>query len=89
MAPDDANYQQTLAHLYEQSGNRDQAVKIYQHLAARRMNDPHTLYKLGTYAEQQGHLTRAVSYYRRALRLSPGNTGFRQALELALQQAAK
>lgn len=89
LAPDDANYQQTLAHLYEQSGNRDQAVKICQHLAARRMNDPHTLYKLGTYAEQQGHLTRAVSYYRRALRLSPGNTGFRQALELALQQAAK
>ncbi|WP_089942145.1 O-antigen ligase family protein [Candidatus Entotheonella palauensis] len=89
LAPDDAKYQQTLARLYEQSGYRDQALKIYQRLAAHRADDPHTFYKLGTYAQQQGHLTRAVAYYRRALRLSPGNAGFRKALDGALQQSAK
>lgn len=89
LAPDEAKYQRTLARLYERSGNRDQAVQIYQRLADRRADDPHTFYKLGIYAQQQGHLTRAVAYYRRALRLSPGNTGFRKALDLALQQTTK
>ncbi len=89
LAPDEAKYQRTLAHLYEQSGHRDKAVQIYQQLAVHRMNDPHTFYKLGIYAGEQGQLTRAVSYYRRALRLSPNNTGFRKALDLALKQTTK
>lgn len=87
--PRTTKYQETLAHLYEQSGNRDQAVQIYRRLASHRTDDPHAFYKLGTYAQQQGHLARAVAYYRRALRLNPDHTGFQKALELALQQSAK
>jgi tetratricopeptide (TPR) repeat protein len=89
LAPDNATYRQTLARFYEQNGDRDKAVKIYRRLTSRQANDPDAFYQLGTYAEQQGQLTRAVAYYRRALHLHPGHAPSQKALELALQQAAE
>jgi tetratricopeptide (TPR) repeat protein len=87
LAPDDAKYQQILARLYEQNGDRDKAIKLYQLLTSRRTDDPLPFYKLGTYAQEQGQITRAVAYYRRAVRLKPDHLPFQRALKLALQQA--
>ncbi len=89
LVPEHVGYQQALARLYENSGQRDEAVQIYQRLASYRTDDPQPFYKLGTFAQQQGHLSRAVTYYRRAVRLKPGHIGFRRALDRALEEIAK
>lgn len=89
LAPDHLPYQQALARLYEQNGNREKAIQTYQMLASRQTDDPHAFYKLGTYAQEQGQLTRAVAYYRRAVRLKPNYLPFQRALKTALQQATQ
>jgi tetratricopeptide (TPR) repeat protein/O-antigen ligase len=89
IAPDHLPYQQVLARFYELNGNREQAIQSYQRLASRSAADPHAFYKLGTYAQEQGQLTRAVAYYRRAVHLKPDYLPFQRALKMALQQAAQ
>jgi tetratricopeptide (TPR) repeat protein len=85
LAPDPTAYQRTLATLYERHGEPGKAVQLYQLIAARRADDPDAFYKLGTYAQAQGQLTRAVAYYRRAVHLNPHHLPFQMALKLALQ----
>ena len=87
--PDNMQYQKVLAHFYEQNDSRDKALQVYQLLASRWADDPHAFYKLGTYAQEQGQLTRAVAYYRRAVRLKPDHLPFQRALQMALQQVTK
>jgi tetratricopeptide (TPR) repeat protein len=89
IAPDNLQYQRALAHFYEHNDNRDKAFQVYQLLASRQSNDPHAFYKLGTYAQERGQLTRVVAYYRRAVRLKPDHIPFQQALKIALQQVAQ
>ena len=87
--PDNMQYQKVLAHFYEQNDNRDKAIQVYQLLASRWADDSHAFYKLGAYAQEQGQLTRAVAYYRRAVRLKPDHLPFQRALQMALQQVTK
>jgi Tfp pilus assembly protein PilF len=89
IAPDHLDYQRALAQVYEQNGERAKAAQLYQLLASRQASDPYAFYKLGTYAQEQGQLARAVLYYRRAVRLKPDYLPFQRALKIALEQAAK
>jgi tetratricopeptide (TPR) repeat protein len=86
LAPDHTGYQQALARLYEQSGNRALARQVYQRLAVRQPTEAYPFYKLGEYLWQEGDGLRALAYYRRAVQLQPDHAGFRRALERALKQ---
>ncbi len=79
-----------LARLYQKLGSHDVALREYQRLESFHPNNPDVLYQIGEYARRVGYLRRAHEYYLRALRLTPNDVKFRQALDhLEIQRSSR
>ncbi len=86
IASDHAGYQRLLAHLYEQTGQSDKALRTWERLVALEPSNPVVLYQMAEHLRQSGEPLLALGYYRRAIELKPNHAEFNQTLREVQQQ---
>lgn len=85
-APADSLALQAANRLY-QSGNYDDAIRVYEQLLAQGVEDSVVYYNLGNAYYMQGDLGRAILNLKRAAQLSPRDAAITANLELVQSQA--
>ncbi len=86
IAFDHADYQRTLARLYQQAGQGDNALQAWERLAALEPGNPTVLYQVAEHLRQGGKPLLALGYYRRASELKPNHAAFDRTLREVQQQ---
>ncbi len=79
LAPNEVTFLDTLAAVHRARGERSEAVRILEKIAASEKPPADSLYQLGLLRQEAGQSKEAVQAYRRALQTDPSFAGARDA----------
>ena len=77
------------AHLSQDAGEFERAVRLYRHVLARQPDDWSLLNNLGNALSEEGHHSEALEVLRRAMALAPDSPPIRVNLGTALLKAGR
>lgn len=66
----------------------EEAIKLYESLMKLKIEDPDLYYNVGTLYAKWGMYGRAIQYYKKALRLDPGDEDAKTNLEIVKEMLA-